>query len=122
MPLSLSVAPSFSSRPHRASRSLGVVNMHLMSWLADRMVTAWSMTCSWYALRCSIQPFLMSLTTQRGSRSRQKQPPRAGRAEHQPVGSLGEVLVGQRGREHLIVDPVVLADDAALGDAGGAAG
>ena len=37
---------------------------------------------------------------------RQPQPARAGRAEHQPVRSLGEVLVGQRVAEHLVVDPV----------------
>src|SRR5438067_11339399 len=69
--------PSFSSRPHSASSNFGVVNMHLTSWPADRIVIAWSMQCSWYALRCSVHPFLMSLTTHRGSRSMQKQmPPR----------------------------------------------
>ena len=79
----------------------------------------------------------MSLTTQRGSRSTQKQmpprywaqvldrqpqPPRAGRAEHQPVRALREELVRQRVAEHLVVDPEVVDDDAALGNAGGAAG
>ena len=43
------------------SSSFGVVNMHLMSWPADRIVIAWSMQCSLYASRCSIQPFLISL-------------------------------------------------------------
>ncbi len=129
--------PSFSSRVARASSSFGVVNMHLMSCLADRTVNAWSMTCSWYALRCSIQPFLMSLTTQRGSRSTQKQmPPRywhrcstARRSRRGPDGPsmsqfdpLGEILLRQRVAEHLVVDAEVVLDDAALGDAGGAAG
>ena len=62
--------------------------------------------------------------TQRGSRSTQKQmpprcwrevldrqpqPPRAGRAEHQPVRALRKILVGQRVAEDLVVDPEVLA-------------
>ena len=95
------------------------------------------MQCSWYAFRCSIQPFLMSLTTQRGSRSTQKQmpprywaqvldgqaqPARAGRPEHQPVAPFREELLRQRVGEHLVVDPEVVDDDAALGDAGRAAG
>src|SRR5262249_14277808 len=50
------------------------------------------------------------------------QSPRAGRAEHQPVGPLWKVLLRQRVAEHLVVDPVVFDDDAALGDPGGAAG
>ena len=84
-----------------------------------RIVIAWSMQCSWYALRCSIQPFLMSLMTQRGSRSTQKQmPPRywhrcstASRRRRGPEGPsisqlapLGKILVGQRVAEHLVVD------------------
>src|SRR5215469_12282645 len=64
----------------------------------------------------------MSLTTQRGSRSTQKQTPRAGRAEHEPVRSLGEILLRQRVAEHLVVDAEIVLDDAALGDAGGTAG
>ena len=75
--------------------------------------------------------------THRGSRSTQKQmpprcwrevldgqpqAPRAGRAEHQPVGSLREVLIGQRVAEQLVVDPEIVARDARLGHAGGAAG
>ena len=66
--------------------------------------------------------------TQRGSRSTQKQmpprilaevldrqpqPPRAGRAEHQPVAAPREVLVRQRLAEHLVVDAEVVAVDAA---------
>src|SRR5262249_973643 len=77
IPFLATLVPSFSNRPARASSSLGVVNMHLISWLADRTVTAWSLTCSWYPLRGYIQPFLMSLAAQRGSRPTQKQmPPR----------------------------------------------
>ena len=75
-----------------------------------------------YGSRCSIQPFLISLITQRGSRSTQKQmpprcwhevldrqpqPPRTGGAEHQPVRALGEILVGQRLAEQLVVDAEV---------------
>ena len=135
-PWRCSSLPSPAGRA-RASSSFGVVNMHLMSWPADRTVIAWSMMCSWYALRCSIQPFLMSLTTQRGSRSTQKQmPPRywhrcstASRSRRGPDGPsisqlrpLGEVLLRQRVAEHLVVDAEVVDDDAALGDAGGAAG
>ena len=47
MPAFAMLEPSFSSRLHSASSSLGVVNMHLMSWPADRIVIAWSMQCSW---------------------------------------------------------------------------
>ena len=138
MPVSLAMlVPSFSSRPARASSSFGVVNMHLMSCPAERIVIAWSMSAPGTPSRCSIQPFLMSLTTQRGSRSTQKQmPPRywhrcstASRSRRGPDGPsisqlrpLGEVLVGQRVAEHLVVDAEVVDDDAALGDAGGAAG
>ena len=137
MPAFAMLDPSFSSRWHSASSSFGVVNMHLMSCPAERIVIAWSMQCSWYAFRCSIQPFLMSLTTQRGSRSTQKQmPPRywhrcstASRSRRGPDGPsisqlrpLREELVRQRVGEHLVVDPEVVDDDAALGDAGGAAG
>src|SRR5437660_5959781 len=77
MPAFEMLPPCSSSRLHSASSSFGVVNMHLTSCPAERIVIAWSMQCSWYALRCSIQPFLIVLTTHRGSRSMQKQmPPR----------------------------------------------
>jgi hypothetical protein len=52
----------------------------------------------------------------------QSQTPRAGGPEHHPVGSFGEILVGQRVAEEFVVDPVVLDDDATLGNARGAAG
>src|SRR5207248_419317 len=52
----------------------------------------------------------------------QAEPARTGRAKHEPVGALGEIRVGERFAEHLVIDPVVVADDPALGDAGGAAG
>ena len=35
---------------------------------------------------------------------------------------MGKYLLGQGVAEHFVVDPVILDDDAALGDAGGAAG
>src|SRR5207244_2373753 len=52
----------------------------------------------------------------------QTTPARPRRAEHQPVAPPGEELLRQCVAEHLVVGPVVLDDDAALGDAGGAAG
>ena len=79
----------------------------------------------------------MSLMTQRGSRSTQKQmPPRcwhrcstASRSRRGPDGPsisqldpLGKILVGQRVAEHRVVDAEIVDDDAALGNAGGAAG
>ena len=45
MPVSLIDEPCFSSDMARASSSLGVVNMHLISCPALRMVNAWSMQC-----------------------------------------------------------------------------
>ena len=43
----------------------------------DPSISAWSMQCLLYCSRWSIQPFLINLITQRGSRSMQKQiPPR----------------------------------------------
>ncbi len=52
----------------------------------------------------------------------QPQPPGTRGPQHHPVASLGEVLVGERVAEEFVVDPVVLDDDATLGNAGGAAG
>src|SRR2546422_11422517 len=72
IPASRMLEPSLSSRLASASTSFGVANMHRMSCPAESTVTAWSITCSWYAFRWSIQPFLMSFTSHRGSRSTQK--------------------------------------------------
>src|SRR5262245_20819686 len=53
---------------------------------------------------------------------RQAQPARPRRAEHQPVRTLGEVLRGERSGVEVVVGAEVDAGDAALRDAGGAAG
>src|SRR5262249_9808193 len=50
------------------------------------------------------------------------QPPRSARAKHQPVRSFGKVLLRQRRAELLVVDAKIVDDDAALRNAGGAAG
>ena len=52
----------------------------------------------------------------------QAQPARAGGAEHEPVGSLGEGLVGERVAEILVIDAEIVDLKAALGDAGRTAG
>ena len=75
-------------------RSFGVVNMHLILCPAARMVMAWSMTCSAYALASCTLPAFRHLTTHRGSRSTLKQmPPRnwarcstASRSRRGPLG------------------------------------
>src|SRR5205085_9945875 len=53
---------------------------------------------------------------------RQPQPPRARRAEHEPVSPFGEEFVGQGCAEHLVVDTEIIDDDAAFGYAGRTAG
>ena len=53
---------------------------------------------------------------------RETQPARAAGPQHQPVGPLGEALIGQRLGEKLVVGPEVVDGDAALRYAGGAAG
>ena len=52
---------------------------------------------------------------------RQPQPPRAGRAEHQPVRAQRKILLRQRVAEQRVVDAKVFDRDAALRDAGRAA-
>jgi hypothetical protein len=53
---------------------------------------------------------------------RQAQAARTARAEHQPVRSFGKILFGQCAGKNLVVSPVVLDYNAALGNARRAAG
>src|SRR4051812_31904080 len=50
------------------------------------------------------------------------QPARAGRAEHEPVGALGEGFVAERGGKVFVVGAEVVDLQARLGNAGRAAG
>src|SRR5262245_61668232 len=45
----------------------------------------------------------------------------SGRTEHEPVRSLGEILLGQSVAEHFVVDAEIINDDAALRNTGRAA-
>src|SRR5262249_54008679 len=49
----------------------------------------------------------------------QAQPPRARRSQHEPIRTLGKVLLRQGRAEHFIVDAKIIYDDAALRNAGG---
>src|SRR5579875_2814837 len=52
----------------------------------------------------------------------QTQPTGTRRAEHEPIGPLGEIFVRQRITKHFVIDAEIVLDDAAFGNAGGAAG
>src|SRR5262245_23585347 len=47
----------------------------------------------------------------------QAQPPRPGRAEHEPVGAFGKEFLRQGAAEYLVIGPMILRDDTALRDA-----
>ena len=101
------VVPIASSRRASASSSFGVVNMHLMSWPAWRIVTAWSMhvvLVRFEVLAPALldqldDPARIEIDAEADAAAvlgevldRQPQPPRPGRAEHQPVRALREEL------------------------------
>src|SRR5947209_2138809 len=52
----------------------------------------------------------------------QPQSPRTGRPEHQPMAATWEMLVRQRLRHYLVIDPVVLDDDSRFRHTGRASG
>src|SRR4029079_13550538 len=53
---------------------------------------------------------------------RKAKPARPARAEHEPVGPLRKLVVGERLAEELVVDSEILDVDARLGDARGSTG